>query len=105
MLSVPDGAGNSRRGCPWTEIEVEAARAMRASGMTIDDVAIRMGRSRNAIVEKIVPLRQWAPARRRAGYVPLAPRLGIVAYRDDRGVSLSAGIQIASQVPPPAPPA
>lgn len=95
----------SRNGCPWTANEVEAARAMRDSGMTIDDVAIRMGRSRTAIVEKIGPLRQWAPARRRAGYAPLAPRLGIVAYRNEAGVSLSAGIQIASQVPPPAPPA
>ena len=39
---------------------------------------------------------------RRPGHVPLAPQLGIVAYRDDRGVSLSAGILTAGQVMPPA---
>lgn len=46
--------------------------------------------------------RREASISRTAGYACLAPQLGIIAYRDRSGVSLSYGIRIAGQIQPPA---
>lgn len=95
---------------PITADEYAAIARLWNDGLTMSAIARRMHRSDAAIRDARdrlglrdrppVKVRSLAPAV--AGYRPLAPQLGIVAYRDRSGVSLSAGIRTAGRASPPA---
>lgn len=95
---------------PITTDEYEAIARLWNEGLTMSAIARRLHRGDSTIrdARDRLGLRDRNPAKVSslapavAGYQPLAPQLGIIAYRDRSGVSLSAGIRTASQVHPPA---